>query len=174
MGLSAVVLGALARRASADCLAAGVTLLRGPRWRTLNAFMISRLDLPPLIVTLGTFSLFRGIAEGLTRGIENYSGFSRQVSFSGTGLCWRSDSNSTSVLVVAVAGFGWWLHRTVYGRSLYAIGHSEEGARYAGINVSRKLVFRLLAFGICRESSRQSSTSRIWARRSLTRALVLS
>jgi len=35
----------------------------------LNALVIARLNFPPLIVTLGTFSLFRGIAEGLTRGI---------------------------------------------------------------------------------------------------------
>jgi rhamnose transport system permease protein len=40
---------------------------------------------------------------------------------------------------VAIAGFAWWLHRTGHGRSLYAIGHSAEGARYAGISVTRRL-----------------------------------
>ena len=45
----------------------------------------ARLNFPPLIVTLGTFSLFRGMAEGLTRGIENYSGFSPQFLFLGQG-----------------------------------------------------------------------------------------
>ena len=77
IGLSAVVLGALWRDAHLPmAVAILATLLVGIAGGGLNAFMISRLGFPPLIVTLGTFSLFRGIAEGLTRGVENYSGFS--------------------------------------------------------------------------------------------------
>ena len=41
----------------------------------LNAFLISRLKLPPLIVTLGSFSMFRGIAEGMTHAAVNYTDF---------------------------------------------------------------------------------------------------
>ncbi|HEU4391423.1 MAG TPA: ABC transporter permease, partial [Blastocatellia bacterium] len=76
MGLAAVVFGGLWRDAhfpipAAISVAIGIGAIGG----TLNALLITRLSLPPLIVTLGTFSLFRGIAEGLTRGIENYSRF---------------------------------------------------------------------------------------------------
>ena len=49
--------------------------------------MIARLKFPPLIVTLGTFSLFRGIAEGLTGGIENYSGFPASFCFWARDIC---------------------------------------------------------------------------------------
>ena len=41
----------------------------------LNGLLIARFDIPPLIVTLGTFSLFRGIAEGMTHAAVNYTGF---------------------------------------------------------------------------------------------------
>src|SRR5918912_230486 len=88
-----------------------------------------------LIVTLGTFSLFRGIAEGLTRGVENYSGFSRGFLFLGQGYVGGVLPTQLFILIAAIAGFAWWLHRTAFGRSLYAIGYSAEGARHAGIPV---------------------------------------
>ena len=148
MGLAAVVLGALWRDAHLPIvLAAGVALLLGILGGGLNGFLITRLGLPPLIVTLGTFSLFRGVAEGLTRGIENYSGFSPSFLFLGQGYVGGLIPTQLLVLVFAIAAFGWWLHRTAYGRSLYAIGHSAEGARYAGIAVSRKLFFVYLLSG---------------------------
>jgi rhamnose transport system substrate-binding protein len=148
MGLAAVVLGALWRDAHLPIvLAAGVALVLGLFGGGLNALLITRLELPPLIVTLGTFSLFRGVAEGLTRGIENYSGFSHSFLFLGQGYVGGLIPTQLLVLVVAGAAFGWWLHRTAYGRSLYAIGHSKEGARYAGIAVSRKLFLVYLLSG---------------------------
>src|SRR5206468_11977628 len=76
MGLSAVVLGSLWRDAHWPMpVAVAAALIIGALGGGLNALMIARLNFPPLIVTLGTFSLFRGMAEGLTRGIVNYSGF---------------------------------------------------------------------------------------------------
>jgi rhamnose transport system permease protein len=52
------------------------------------------------------------------------------------------------VLIVGIVAFGWWLHRTIYGRSLYAIGYSAEGARYAGIHVGRRLAFVYVLSGL--------------------------
>src|SRR5213596_2880217 len=84
MGLSAVVLGALWRDGGVTLpLVIALTLLLGVAGGALNAVMITRLTFPPLIVTLRTFSLFRGVAEGLTRGIENYSGFPARFLFLG-------------------------------------------------------------------------------------------
>src|SRR6476619_2750915 len=84
LGLSAVVFGWLWRDQGlpvgvAALAALGVGALGG----SLNGLLITRLRLPPLIVTLGSLSLFRGLAEGLTRGIENYSGFSSGFLFLG-------------------------------------------------------------------------------------------
>ena len=138
MGLAAVVLGGLWRDAQVSlAFAVVVTLLLGLAGGSLNGFLITRLGLPPLIVTLGTFSLFRGIAEGLTRGIENYSGFSSQFLFLGQGYVGGVIPAQLFIFVPAIIGFAWLLHRTAFGRGLYAIGHSSEGARFAGLPVAR-------------------------------------
>ncbi|HUG52704.1 MAG TPA: substrate-binding domain-containing protein, partial [Vicinamibacteria bacterium] len=140
MGLAAVVMGALWRDAGVPLPAAIlVTLVVGASGGALNGLMIARLGFPPLIVTLGTYSLFRGAAEGLTRGIENYSGLPPWFLFLGQGYLGGLVPTQVFALVPAVAAFAWWLHRTGHGRSLYAIGLSAEGARHAGIPVARRL-----------------------------------
>ncbi len=140
MGLAAVVLGALWRDAGVPLpVAASIALLVGVAGGGLNALMITRLKFPPLIVTLGTFSLFRGIAEGLTGGVENYSGFPQSFLFLGQGYVGGVIPTQLFILIAAIAGYWWWLQRTAAGRSLYAIGFSAEGARYAGLPVGRRL-----------------------------------
>ena len=149
MGLAAVVLGSLWRDAHLPIVAAAaIALLVGIAGGSLNALMIARLRFPPLIVTLGTFSLFRGIAEGVTRGIENYSGFSPRFLFLGQGYVGGLVPTQLLVLIAAIALSAWWLHRTTYGRSLYAVGFSTEGARYAGIHVARRLTLVYLLSGV--------------------------
>src|SRR5881398_2596662 len=149
VGLAAVVLGSLWRDAHLPIVAAAaIALLVGIAGGSLNALMIARLRFPPLIVTLGTFSLFRGIAEGVTRGIENYSGFPPEFLFWGQGHVGGVVPTQLFVLIAAIAGCSWWVHRTTAGRSLYAIGHSAEGARYAGIEVARRLTFVYLLSGL--------------------------
>ena len=126
---------ALARRSACRWRVAVAVALAGRRCgRRLNALLIARLGFPPLIVTLGTYSLFRGLAEGLTAAIDNYSGFPR-ASCSSAGLPRRRPARAVFVLVAAVARF--WLLAAPHaiGRSLVAIGFSPEGARYAGIPV---------------------------------------
>jgi rhamnose transport system permease protein len=149
MGLAAVVLGALWRDAGVPMpLAVVLTLLLGAAGGALNAVMIARLRFPPLIVTLGTLSLFRGIAEGLTRGVDNYSGFPARFLALGQGYVGGRIPTQLFILVLAALAGGWWLHRTTFGRTLYAIGHSSEGARYAGIPVGRQLGIVYLCSGI--------------------------
>jgi len=140
MGLAAVVVGGLWRDAGVPLwIAIVATLLVGLLGGALNAAMITKLKAPPLIVTLGTFSLFRGIAEGLTRGIENYSGFSPSFLFLGQGYVWGVVPTQLFIFIPTVAVVWWWMHRTASGRSLYAIGFSQEGSRHAGIRVRRRL-----------------------------------
>lgn len=149
MGLAAVVMGGLWRDAHLSiALAAAIALIVGALGGSLNALMITRLGFPPLIVTLGTFSLFRGIAEGLTRGIENYSGFPSRFLFIGQGYVFGVVPTQLFILTAAIAACAWWLHRTSYGRTIYAIGYSADGARYAGINVRRRLSLIYVLSGI--------------------------
>ncbi|MBW3630590.1 MAG: SDR family NAD(P)-dependent oxidoreductase, partial [Gemmatimonadetes bacterium] len=149
MGLTAVVLGSLWRDAGLPLpLAAPCALLVGLAGGGLNAALITRLGLPPLIVTLGTLSLFRGIAEGFTRAIENYSGFPPGFLFLGQGYVAGFLPTQLVILVIAAMVAGWVLHRSAYGRSVYAIGFSPEGARHAGIPVSRRLAAIYVSSGV--------------------------
>src|SRR5439155_26926358 len=86
LGLSAVLFGMMWRDGGVPLPVAVVaTLCIGAAAGCLNALFITRLQLPPLIVTLGTFSLFRGLAEGLTRGVDNFTGFPETFRFLGQG-----------------------------------------------------------------------------------------
>src|SRR6188474_234910 len=76
LGLCAVLFGMLWKEAGlAPWLAALGAVVAGALGGGLNAALITRFRLPPLIVTLGTFSLFRGLAEALTGGTKSYTNF---------------------------------------------------------------------------------------------------
>lgn len=139
MGLCAVVFGILMKSYGLDPVAAGcLAVCCGALGGALNAGLIYRFNMPPLIVTLGTYSLFRGLAEALTKGSESYSSFSQ--SFLALG---NSDIAGvpTQGWILAVVGLAVWflVHRTTFGRTLRAIGYAPEGARYAGLTVGRAL-----------------------------------
>jgi rhamnose transport system permease protein len=119
--------------------AAAATLTIGGLAGGLNAFLITRLRLPPLIVTLGSFSLFRGLAEGLTRGVDNFTHFPDRFLFLGQGYYFGGFPAQLPLFVLVAVGFWLLLHRTTIGRTLFAIGYSAEGSRYAGIPVERSV-----------------------------------
>jgi rhamnose transport system substrate-binding protein len=149
MGLCAVVFGYLWRDVHLPvALAAFCTLLTGLAGGALNGLVITRFGGAPLIVTLGTYSLFRGIAEGLTRGVDNFSQFPPGFLYLGQGYLGGVIPAQTPVFIAFVL-LGWLLlHRSIYGRSLRAIGFASDGARWAGIPVNRRLalVYTLSGF----------------------------
>ncbi len=149
MGLSAIACGWMWKVAGLPIwLSVLVTLLIGLFGGTLNAVLIAQFKLPPLIVTLGTFSLFRGLAEGITGGVANYTGFPGAFLFLGQGY-WLGFLPPQMLILVAAAVFYFLLmHRTIIGRSLYAIGFSAEGARYAGIPVARRIALAYILSGL--------------------------
>src|SRR5476649_1385091 len=76
LSLCAILFGKFWRDAGMSIpLAAVCTICVGALGGGLNATLITWLRLPPLIVTLGTFSLFRGLAEAITRGADTFTGF---------------------------------------------------------------------------------------------------
>jgi rhamnose transport system substrate-binding protein len=141
MGLAAVVFGMLWRDVHLPIAAAAmITLVLGGAAGLLNSLLITRLALPPLIVTLGTFSLFRGLAEGMTRGVENYTSFPGAFLLLGQGFLPGGIPVQLPVLLAVAVSYWWLLHQTTIGRGLVAIGYAPEGALYAGIPVRARLV----------------------------------
>jgi ribose/xylose/arabinose/galactoside ABC-type transport system permease subunit len=107
MGLAAIVLGWLSRGVGVPMpLAVAVTLLLGVAGGALNAVLITRLKFPPLIVTLGTLSLFRGIAEGVTGGIQHYSGFPESFLHLGQGYVGGRIPTQLFIFVAAAIATG--------------------------------------------------------------------
>jgi len=149
LGLSAVLMGAAERSlglpVSLACLA-GVTV--GVLGGALNALLVARFDIPPLIVTLGTFSLFRGLAEGWTGGVRNYTNFPESFLFLGQGRLPGGPPPQLVLFLVAALFFWLLLHHTAVGRGLRAIGFSPQGARHAGIPVRRRLALVYLLSGL--------------------------
>jgi rhamnose transport system permease protein len=140
MGLSAVLFGMLWRDGGLPIwVAAILTLGLGALAGSLNGLLITRLRIPALIVTLGSFSLYRGLAEGLTGGVQNYTNFPRRFLFLGQGYL-PGDIPTQLPIFALVAGAFWvLLHRSTLGRELVAIGFSPDGARYAGLPVERRV-----------------------------------
>jgi ribose/xylose/arabinose/galactoside ABC-type transport system permease subunit len=114
-----------------------VGILTGLVCGFLNGALITKLKLPPFIVTLGTMSAFRGISYVMNNG-QPYNVPSYKYLGSGVVL-----GVPVSVLIfiffVAVAGF--LLRYTRLGRYTYAIGSNREAAFHAGVNVDRNLIY---------------------------------
>jgi rhamnose transport system permease protein len=113
----------------------------------LNALLITRLRLPPLIVTLGTFSLFRGLAEAITHGVDTFTNFPASFLFLGQER-WIGVPAQAPIFVAIAIGIWLLVHRTTFGRSWRAIGFSPEGARYAGLPVERRVAMVYVLGGV--------------------------
>lgn len=148
LGLCAILFGKLWRDGGLPPWLAGLCALGlGALAGGVNATLITRLRLPPLIVTLGTGSLFRGLAEAVTRGADTFTNFPPSFLFLGQERLVGVPAQAFPFL--AVAAFIWLLvHCTVFGRSFRAIGFAPEGARYAGIPVERRLMLVYVLAGL--------------------------
>jgi rhamnose transport system substrate-binding protein len=140
MGLSAVLCGMLWRDAGLSIWLSGfLAVVAAGAGGLVNAFLVARLHIAPLIVTLGTYSLFRGLAKGLTKGVETYTGFPDPFLFLGQGYIGGVIPAQAPIVVIALIFFHVLLHRSTRGRAIQAIGFSSDAALYAGIPVARRL-----------------------------------
>jgi rhamnose transport system permease protein len=137
LGLCAVVFGFLTHTLGVPLAgAAALTLALGAAAGGVNAGLITTLRLPPLIVTLGTYSLFRGLAEALTRGAVTYSDFGADFPLLGQGR-WLGVPTQAWLFALVAAGVWVLVHRTMTGRTFRVVGFSPEGARFAGLRARR-------------------------------------
>jgi ribose transport system permease protein len=119
-------------------LAALVTVLGGVVLGSIHGFLVTRLKLQPFIVTLCGLLIYRGVARYYTN--DGTAGFEFGQSF--PTLEWLTAGRTLGVphsfivfLIVALV-MGIVLHRSVFGRYLFAVGKNEEAARYSGIRTT--------------------------------------
>jgi rhamnose transport system permease protein len=116
----------------------------------VNGLLITRVRVPPLIMTIATLALYRGLAEGISqaRSVRNYPEW---FFFTGQGE-WFGVPVQLWLLLVGIIVAGIALDRTTFGRTLYAIGNNETAACFSGLPVDRVklLVYTLsgLAAGV--------------------------
>ena len=116
----------------------------------LNGFLITHFKLQPFIVTLCALLIYRGaaryIAHDTTKGFGDCAGFEtlrNLASGSFLGL------PMPFVILIVIAVIMWVvLHRSVYGRYLYAVGRNEEAARFSGINTRRVITGSYVLAGL--------------------------
>lgn len=116
----------------------------------LNGFLVTRLRLPPFIVTLGTLNIFMALTLLYTNGVT-YRGAELPGILTATGLPIAvGDVRITVGVLVMLALYivvAFMLGRTAWGRHIYAVGDDKEAARLAGISVNRVLMSVYLAAG---------------------------
>ena len=135
-GLSAIMLGYSWQNWGLPLeVAIVVALLTGVVSGFINGLFIVRVGVPPLIMTLATLALYRGMALGISQGrsARGYPDWFLELS-AGEVL---GVPTQLWILIIAALISGFILARTVFGRSLYAIGNNELGARFSGIPVGR-------------------------------------
>jgi rhamnose transport system permease protein len=127
-------------------------LLVGAAAGWFNGFLVTRIGLPSLAVTIGTLTLYRGIAVILL-GPNTISTFPTRYTDIGVTAFPHTGgylSYSVAAFLVLAVVFAVVLHATPFGRSLFVMGANEEAARYAGIRVKRaKLVLFVVSGIVC-------------------------
>ena len=125
-------------------LAICFALLVGAAAGFINGLVITKVKVPPLIMTIATLALYRGLAEGISqahsvRGYPEWFYFIGQENLLGV-------PTQLWLLLIAIVIAGIVLDRTTFGRTLYAIGNNETAARFSGLPVDRtKLVIYTLS-----------------------------
>jgi len=138
VALSTVVVALLLRAGSGPVLAALGTVMAAAVCGALNGLLITRLQVVPFIVTLGTMLLVRGAAKGLAdeRRIEapiSWLNDLLRTAQDGGGLLLPAGIWLTVALALVVA---FTLRYTRFGRHLFAIGSNERTARLCGVRIN--------------------------------------
>jgi ribose transport system permease protein len=147
VGFSSVIIALLLTNGFPIWTAIIITLAVGFAIGVFHAFGISRLGLPPFIMTLATLTALRGVGLLITNGAtisitnDQFTGFSRGDFIGVPNLFWM-------VVVVAVPAYIF-LHQSRFGRYLFAIGSNTEAARLSGVNTTRMLYIAYTLSALC-------------------------
>ena len=148
LALGSSMLGWSYQKGAPIWLAIIICLVVGTVCGFINGFLVTKVGLGSLAVTIGTLALYRGIANGIL-GENTVNEFPEAYTSFGFDTFGTSFMPKTMPLIIFFGLlFGFLLHRTPFGRRTLAIGQSPEAARFAGINVVRHkiIVFTFTGF----------------------------
>lgn len=128
-------------------LAVLISLAVGVLFGAANGLIITKMHMPPFIVTLATMNIMRGISYTITGG--------KPVSVTADGLFEKIGAGFVgrvpiAAIYVVIVFFVLWmiLNRTKFGRHVYAVGGNLSAAKYSGINTDRTIFFAYVLTGI--------------------------
>jgi len=101
-----------------------------------NGLLVTGLGLPSIVVTIGTMSFFRGISF-MILGDKAFNGYPPSFAYFGQGYVWWVISFEFVLFFVVAAAYYILLHRTNFGRHVFAIGNNPVAARFSGVRVAR-------------------------------------
>ncbi|MGB3024708.1 ABC transporter permease [Paradevosia shaoguanensis] len=101
-----------------------------------NGFLVTGLKLPSIVVTIGTMSLFRGLSF-IILGDQAFKGYPESFAFFGQGYVWWVVSFELVLFLVCALLYYFLLHRTNFGRRVFAIGNNPVASRFSGVRVDR-------------------------------------
>ena len=144
--LSGVVAALLVGKGVPFGLAIPLTLVVGVLVGIFNAFMVNKIHLEAFIATLVTQSVVRGIAYIICGGKPIAISNKAFITLGKTRLL--NIPLSVWIMIFCIAVFGFILAKTKFGRSIYAIGGSQEAARLAGLNPQKIILTCYIMMGI--------------------------
>ena len=165
LGLTAILLGVFWKNLGLPLPAAILLALAcGTFAGWLNGFIITRFGVPPLIATLATLALYRGLAEGISEA-RSVRGYPEWFFFFGQGevlgVPFQLWILGVATVIAAVV-----LGLTPFGRATYAIGANETAARFSGIRVNAAKLWIYTAAGFCSALAAVIFVSRVTTTRS--------
>lgn len=129
-----------------------------------NGFLIAYIGLPSIVVTIGTLSLFRGIAYSVL-GDQAYSGYPTSFAVFGQGYIWWVFTYEMLFFLLAALVFYLVLHKSAFGRCIKAIGNNPTAALFSGIRVSRIKFILFVLTGVMSAIAAICLTSRLGSTR---------
>ena len=146
MALASTLMGMAAEAGAATPLLVIIGVLIGLICGAGNGLLVAYFRLPSIVGTIGTMSLFRGIAF-IILGDQAYGKYPADLAYFGQGYVWSVISFELALFVFAAIVYGFVLHGTSFGRRIFVIGANAEVARYSGVRVRTDQVPALLLDG---------------------------
>jgi rhamnose transport system permease protein len=148
MGMSASLMGLLHNMQVNIWVAVLCGLMIGGAGGLLNGYLVAKVKLPALVVTIGTYAFFRGLAYSFL-GDQAAKGYPDAFTYIGQGYIPGSLIPMPVVIFLTLAIiFGLVLHKSVFGRRVYAIGNNEKAASYSGVPADRIKILLFVLSGL--------------------------